>query len=115
MNHGGGSFWTPVSVDRAANVVYVPVGNPAPDFFGDVRKGANLYTNSAAALDLASGKPLWTKPTYSRAIMLERWAARASASFSWRLWRGKYQELSCWVRRRNDRLRPLACQRRHAS
>ena len=61
LKHGGGSFWTPVSVDRATNVVYVPVGNPAPDFFGDVRKGANLYTNSAVALDLATGKPLWTQ------------------------------------------------------
>jgi alcohol dehydrogenase (cytochrome c) len=61
LAHGGGSFWTPVSVDRAAGLVYVPVGNPAPDFFGDVRKGSNLYTNSAVALDLKTGKPLWAK------------------------------------------------------
>jgi alcohol dehydrogenase (cytochrome c) len=32
LAHGGGSFWTPVSVDREKNLVYVPVGNPAPTF-----------------------------------------------------------------------------------
>jgi hypothetical protein len=57
----GGSFWTPVSIDRAKTLVYVPVGNPAPDFFGDIRKGINLYTNSLAVLDLATGKPTWVK------------------------------------------------------
>ena len=61
LEHGGGSFWTPVSVDREKNLVYVPVGNPAPDFFGDVRKGVNVYTNSLVALDLKSGKPVWWK------------------------------------------------------
>src|SRR6516164_10423817 len=27
LAHGGGSFWTPVSVDREKNLVYIPVGN----------------------------------------------------------------------------------------
>lgn len=61
LAHGGGSFWTPVAIDRAANLVYAPVGNPAPDFFGDVRKGSNLYTNSLVALDLKTGKPAWAR------------------------------------------------------
>ena len=61
LAHGGGSFWTPVSVDRAKNIVYVAVGNPAPDFYGDAREGVNLFTNSVVAIDLATGKPLWAK------------------------------------------------------
>ncbi len=61
LAHGGGSFWTPVSVDRAKGLVFVPVGNPAPDFFGEARKGTNLYTNSLAILDLKTGKPVWVK------------------------------------------------------
>ena len=61
LAHGGGSFWTPVSVDREKNLVYIAVGNPAPDFFGGVRQGANLYTNSLVALDLKTGKPVWWK------------------------------------------------------
>jgi alcohol dehydrogenase (cytochrome c) len=59
--HGGGSYWTPVSVDRQKRVVFIPTGNPAPDFFGEVRPGDNEGTNSVVALDIESGKVLWTK------------------------------------------------------
>jgi len=38
----------------------LPAGRqPAPDFFGDVRPGDNLYTNSMVALDVKTGKLLW--------------------------------------------------------
>jgi alcohol dehydrogenase (cytochrome c) len=57
--HGGGSLWTPLSLDVKTGVLYVPVGNPSPDFYPDVRPGTNLYTNSAVALDIHSGKLLW--------------------------------------------------------
>ncbi len=59
--HGGGSLWTPLSLDDAKGVLYVPVGNPSPDFYPDARPGANLYTNSVVALDVKSGKLLWYK------------------------------------------------------
>jgi alcohol dehydrogenase (cytochrome c) len=39
--------------------VYVPVGNPSPDFFGAARPGDNLYTDSLVALDAKTGKLLW--------------------------------------------------------
>lgn len=61
LRHGGGSFWTPVAVDRKAGIVYTPIGNPAPDFYGDVRKGDNLYTNALVALDLKKGRPVWRR------------------------------------------------------
>ncbi len=57
--HGGGSFWTPVAIDRAKNQLFVPVGNPAPDFYGDARPGDNFNTNTLLVLDIATGKPLW--------------------------------------------------------
>src|SRR6266851_1945633 len=57
--HGGGSLWTPLSLDVKKGVLYVPVGNPSPDFYPDVRPGSNLYTNSAVALDVKTGKLLW--------------------------------------------------------
>jgi alcohol dehydrogenase (cytochrome c) len=60
-DHGGGSLWTPLSLDVAKGVLYVPVGNPSPDFYPDVRPGTNLYTNSAVALDVKTGKLLWYK------------------------------------------------------
>lgn len=60
--HGGGSLWTPLSLDAEAGIVYVPVGNPSPDFDKDVRAGnGDLYTNSAVALDVKTGRLLWYK------------------------------------------------------
>ncbi len=59
--HGGGSLWTPFALDPATGTVFVPVGNPAPDFYGSVRTGDNLYTNSVVALDVRTGKLKWYK------------------------------------------------------
>ena len=56
---GGGAVWAPLSLDVAERVVYVPVANPAPDFFGEARPGANLYTCSMIALDVRTGKLKW--------------------------------------------------------
>ena len=59
--HGGGSVWTPLSFDAEKGVVFVPVGNPAPDFYREVRPGTNLYTDSVVALDVKTGRLLWYK------------------------------------------------------
>jgi alcohol dehydrogenase (cytochrome c) len=56
---GGGGIWTTPSLDTANGLIYVAVGNPAPDFFGSQRPGANLYTNSMAVLDARTGKLAW--------------------------------------------------------
>jgi alcohol dehydrogenase (cytochrome c) len=56
---GGGAVWTPFALDPVQGLVFVPVGNPAPDFYGDVRGGANVYTNSLVVLDARTGKFVW--------------------------------------------------------
>jgi alcohol dehydrogenase (cytochrome c) len=56
---GGGAIWTPLSLDPAAGLVYVPVTNPAPDFYGAARRGDNLYTNSMVVLHARSGALRW--------------------------------------------------------
>lgn len=61
LAHGGGSFWTPASVDRTKDVVFLPVGNPAPDFYGEVRPGDDLGTNTAIALNVKTGKVVWSR------------------------------------------------------
>ena len=53
---GGGSNWTSYSLDPSTGLLYVPVGNPAPDFAAKYRPGKNLYTNSVIAIDAKSGK-----------------------------------------------------------
>lgn len=52
----GGGTWTSYTFDAERDVLYVPEGNPGPDFDGDYRTGANLYTNSIVALNGSNGK-----------------------------------------------------------
>jgi alcohol dehydrogenase (cytochrome c) len=54
----GGGFWTSFALDAANGILYVPAGNPAPDFDAQLRKGDNLYTNSVIALSSRSGRLL---------------------------------------------------------
>jgi alcohol dehydrogenase (cytochrome c) len=54
----GGAFWTSFALDTERNVLYVPAGNPAPDFDVEARGGDNLYSNSLIALDAATGRLL---------------------------------------------------------
>jgi len=68
LKHGGGSLWTPLSLDAKAGIVYLPVGNPAPDFYGEIRPGANLYTDSLVALDAKTGKLLWYRQFVSHDV-----------------------------------------------
>ena len=56
---GGGPTWITGSYDPSLDLVYWGVGNPAPDFSGDVRPGDNLFTNSVIALHASSGKLAW--------------------------------------------------------
>src|SRR5215475_4361611 len=56
---GGGATWVTGSYDPELKLVYWGVGNPGPDWNGDVRPGDNLYTCSLVALDAATGKLRW--------------------------------------------------------
>jgi alcohol dehydrogenase (cytochrome c) len=56
---GGGSAWVTGTYDPDLNTLYWGVGNPSPDFNGDVRKGDNLYTCSILALNPDEGTYKW--------------------------------------------------------
>ena len=51
----GGGAWTPATLDPATGLLYVPVGNPAPDFDIGAREGENLFTDSVVVLDAKTG------------------------------------------------------------
>lgn len=57
--HGGGAAWTSYSLDEANSELFIPVGNPSPDFAPLARPGLNLYTSSLVVLDALSGKLKW--------------------------------------------------------
>jgi len=54
----GGGFWTSFTLDESRAVLFVPAGNPAPDFDIELRTGDNLYSNSVIALDARTGRML---------------------------------------------------------
>lgn len=56
---GGGGTWSSFTLDEQRRELFVPVGNPAPDFAPSHRPGTNLYTNSVVVLDSVSGKLKW--------------------------------------------------------
>jgi PQQ-dependent dehydrogenase (methanol/ethanol family) len=56
---GGGGTWSSFALNPADGTLFIPVGNPAPDFLDSYRPGANLYTSSIVALDAMTGKLRW--------------------------------------------------------
>lgn len=74
--HGGGAVWNPVAIDEDTDIMYFAVGNPAPDFYGKDRPGANPYTDSVVAVDSATGKLIWS----AQEISHDLWDYDAAAS-----------------------------------
>jgi alcohol dehydrogenase (cytochrome c) len=51
----GGATWTSYTLDPSTGLLYVPGGNPAPDFATGPREGSNLYSGSVVILDARTG------------------------------------------------------------
>ncbi len=60
--NGGATTWSGGSIDTEKGIVYLPVGNPAPDFTAETRPWPNLYANHVVAVNIADGKILWATP-----------------------------------------------------
>ncbi len=56
---GGGATWVTGSYDPDQNILYWGVGNPGPDWNGDVRAGDNLYSSSVLAITPETGQIKW--------------------------------------------------------
>jgi alcohol dehydrogenase (cytochrome c) len=54
----GGAFWTSFTLDEVKDILYVPAGNPAPDFDTLDRTGEDLYADSVIAIDATNGRLL---------------------------------------------------------
>lgn len=56
---GGANAWPPLSVDVERDLVFVPTGSAAPDFYGGRRPGDNRYASSLVALRASTGDVVW--------------------------------------------------------
>ena len=56
---GAGNAWAVLSLDAEHDLVFVPTGSAAPDYFGGIRKGDNKWANSVVALRASTGEFVW--------------------------------------------------------
>ena len=59
LARGGGGTWMNGSYDPELDLIYWGIGNPNPDYFGELRPGDNLYSNSIVALEAGTGNLRW--------------------------------------------------------
>lgn len=58
------NMWSTPAYDDALGLVYVPLGNETPDYFGSGRNPASeQYNSSITALDIETGRPHWSVQT----------------------------------------------------
>lgn len=56
--------WAPMSFDLKLGTVFVPLGNPTPDYWGGKRTAVDdKYSSSLVALDLRTGREKWSFQT----------------------------------------------------
>lgn len=61
---GTPNMWSTPAYDDALGLVYVPLGNETPDYFGVGRNPASeRYSSSITALDVETGRPRWSVQT----------------------------------------------------
>jgi quinoprotein glucose dehydrogenase len=58
---GTPNVWAPMSVDAERDLVFVPTGNPAPDYYRDAESNRALdyFGSSVVALRLSTGEVAW--------------------------------------------------------
>lgn len=53
------NVWAPLSVDEARDLLFVPTGNPTPDYASGWREGIDTYGSSVVALRASTGERVW--------------------------------------------------------
>ncbi len=56
---GAANSWAGMAVDEERGWVFAPTSSPAPEHYGGIRKGQNLFGNSILALDARTGERIW--------------------------------------------------------
>jgi quinoprotein glucose dehydrogenase len=56
---GTANAWSLLSADEARGLVFLPMGNAAPDHYGGERRGLDAYSSAVVALDARTGERRW--------------------------------------------------------
>jgi quinoprotein glucose dehydrogenase len=66
---GTPNVWAPMAVDESRGLVFVPTGNPSPDYYRGGRESMDYYGSSVVALAGATGERVWSFQT----VHHDRW------------------------------------------
>ncbi len=56
---GGPNVWAPMSTDTERDLLFVPTGNPSPDYYGGMRNNVDHYGSSIVAIRASTGEIVW--------------------------------------------------------
>ncbi len=59
LKAGSPAAWGAATVDDERGLVFLPIGQPAAQYYGGARHGQNLFSSSIVALDANTGKVRW--------------------------------------------------------
>jgi glucose dehydrogenase len=59
LTAGSPANWGAITVDEERGLIFLPIGQPAAQYYGGARHGQNLYSSSIVALDAKTGKVRW--------------------------------------------------------
>jgi glucose dehydrogenase len=59
LTAGSPANWGAATVDHQRGLIFLPIGQPAAQYYGGARHGNNLYSSSIVALDANTGKLRW--------------------------------------------------------
>lgn len=68
--NGGATVWSGGALDADTGIIYLPVGNPAPDFSEASRTMDTLYADHMIAVNISDGKILWATPFIANGTVL---------------------------------------------
>ncbi|HEX6926696.1 MAG TPA: pyrroloquinoline quinone-dependent dehydrogenase [Longimicrobiaceae bacterium] len=60
---GAANAWSILVADPERDLVFIPTGSAAPDYYGALRLGDNRYANSVVALRASTGELVWSFQT----------------------------------------------------
>ena len=69
--NGGATAWSGGSFDPEAKILYMPLGNPTPNYNASTRLTSNLYANHMVALNITNGRLVWAVPFIAEGTVLK--------------------------------------------